>query len=249
MHKFVSILVMLTFSGGTGHLLLAQKTEAVSFFPEKPLLVTLSSPLLFKQESTLSRKPIPPGKAFLQSLLLPGWGEWNAGAKNHARAFWVSEGILGAALAGFQLYGAMKAKDYKAFAAIHAGALFKNKPKRFVTNISYYQDILEYNEYQRRLRRYDLTYPLTEENWWEWDSGASRKKFNQLRIQSETAYRNAVITLGVVFMNHVISGIDAIWTTRQHNKKLQTGVLPWKFETVFNTAEGKLWAIQIQRQF
>ena len=167
-------------------------------------------------------KPIPPGPTFLRSLILPGWGEWKAGAHKRARVFWVSESVLAVAFAGFRLYGHLKANDYKAWAAIHAGADFNDKPERFATNISYYHDILEYNEYQRRLRRYDLVYPVTEKNWWQWDSPASRKRFNSLRIQSQTGYRNAVIVLGLVFANHVFSGIDAIWATHQYNKKIST---------------------------
>ena len=173
---------------------------------------------------------IPTGKAFLRSLLVPGWGEWKAGARTRARVFWISESALAAAFIGFRVYGHLKANDYKAWAAIHAGADFSGKPERFATNISYYHDILEYNEYQRRLRRYDLVYPLTEANWWEWDSAVSRERFNSLRIQSQTAYRNAVIVLGLAFANHVFSGIDAIWATHQHNKRVGAHRASFQFQ-------------------
>ncbi len=195
---------------------------------------------------------LQPGRAFLRSMLVPGWGEWKVGARKRARAFWISESVLAAAFVGFEVYGYLKANDYKAWAAIHAGADFSGKPERFATNISYYQDILEYNEYQRRLRRYDLVYPLTEANWWEWDSVASRKRFNSLRIQSQTAYRNAVIVVGLVFANHVFSGIDAIWATHQHNKKLRahrsTLRFQWGLAPYGGAHVGLAWAFGSSRK-
>ncbi len=239
---FFVVLLFLAESGG----LLAESPSLfrLPFLPPGEIPGAHFSALFVSTENART-ETIPPGKAFLRSLIVPGWGEWKAGAKTRARIFWISESALAAAFVGFRVYGHLKTNDYKAWGAIHAGANFSNKPERFATNISYYNDILEYNEYQRRLRRYDLVYPLTEANWWEWDSAASRKRFNSLRIQSQTAYRNAVIVLGLVFANHVFSGIDAIWTTHQHNKKLgshhsslhfQMGTLPAGRGTLFGLA-------------
>jgi len=246
MKKLFLILIALFFLSSGKPLLLAQNTDGLL---KPPLLLTQNSTLLLQQESSISPKPIPPGRAFLQSLLIPGWAEWKSGAKKRARFFWITEGILAATFTGFQIYGHLRAQDYRAYGAIHAGANFTDKPERFVTNISYYTDILEYNEYQRKLRRYDLTYPLTQENWWEWDSESSMHTFNRLRIQSETAYRNAVITVGVVLMNHVISGIDAIWTARRHNKKLQANGSKWNVRTVFRSLPSRYAAVELQRSF
>ncbi|NOY78382.1 MAG: hypothetical protein GXO76_11000 [Calditrichaeota bacterium] len=249
MKKLVLILIPLLFFSGHIPRLAAQPSQGAPDRLTPPLFLVVDSTLPLQQESSISPKPIPPGRAFLQSLLIPGWAEWKSGAKKRARFFWITEGLLAATFTGFQIYGYMKEQDYRAYGAIHAGANFSNKPERFATNISYYTDILEYNEYQRRLRRYDLTYPLTQENWWEWDSEGSMHTFNHLRIQSETAYRNAVITLGVVLMNHVISGIDAIWTTRQYNKRLQAVNPGWKFRTVYNSLPAPYWAVQLQKTF
>ena len=249
MKKFLLFLFILIIPFGTTHFLIAQETHAKTPILKQSPFWALYSTSLLQQESSLSVKPIPPGRAFLQSLLIPGWAEWKSGAKKRARFFWITEGILAATFTGFQIYGHLKARDYRAYGAIHAGANFADKPKRFVTNISYYKDILEYNEYQRRLRRYDLTYPLTQENWWQWDSESSMHTFNHLRIQSETAYRNAVITVGVILMNHVISGIDAIWTARQHNKKLQANESKWNVRTVFRSLPSRYTAVQLQRSF
>ncbi|HDI51538.1 hypothetical protein DRQ12_00970 [candidate division KSB1 bacterium] len=185
---------------------------------------------IFQPLPSDSPKRLNPGKVFLQSLLLPGWGELHTGAKKRATGFLISEGLLWCTFAALQIYGYWRENDYKDFAAKHAGVQVAGKDKEYFTHLSFFDDIYEYNEEKRRLRSYDEVYPVDEEHFWRWDSQASRRHFSSIRLSSQRAYRNATLTVGVILFNHLLSAIDAIWTARGHNKKLQSSV-NWHIES------------------
>ena len=184
----------------------------------------------FQPASPDSPEQLNPGKVFLQSLLLPGWGELRTGAIKRATGFLISEGLLWSTFAALQIYAHWREWDYKDFAANHADVQVVGKDKDYFTHLSFFDNIYEYNEEKRRLRRYDEVYPVDEEHFWQWDSETSRSRFKSLRHSSEQAYRTATLTIGVVLLNHLFSAIDAIWTTRQHNKELKTPA-NWKIES------------------
>ena len=164
------------------------------------------------------------GQAFLKSFLLPGWGELSAGDTKRARSFLIAEGLLWSAFAAFQIYGNWKRNDLENFAVERAGVNATGKPKSFYTDVSNFVDIYEHNEEMRRFRRYENVYPVDEDHSWSWAFETDRQRFDELRLSSSQALRNATLMLGVVFTNHVISAIDAIYVTRRSNKRISTQI-------------------------
>jgi hypothetical protein len=166
----------------------------------------------------------PPGKAFIKSLILPGWGEMAVGYKKRATLFLIAEGLLWSSFAALNIYGNWKQNDLEKYAVAHAGVNTTGKSASFYSDLSNFYDIYEYNEEKRRFRQYNEVYPMDEDHFWQWKSENNLKKFDQLRTSSEVAKRNATLVVGGIIINHVISAIDAIWVTHQSNKKLSSSI-------------------------
>ena len=188
--------------------------------PEKKLYLTYY-PILQAKNSNYSSST---GKAFIKSLLLPGWGELSAGAGKRAKLFLITEGLLWSGFAALQIYGTWKRNDMEKFAIEKAGVNSSGKDKSYYSDISNFFDIYEYNEEKRRFRQYDQLYPVDDDHFWRWNYQQDQKKFDNLRSSGELAFRNATLVVGGVLINHILSSIDAIWVTHQANKKTTSTV-------------------------
>lgn len=164
------------------------------------------------------------GRAFLKSLLLPGWGEISAGAKTRARYLFITEGILWSSFAALQIYGHWKQSDMENFAMEKAQVNTKGKSSSFYADVSNYHDIYEYNEEKRRFRQYPLVYPVDEDHFWQWDSDVDFKRFDKLYTSRKLASRNATLIIGGILMNHIFSAIDAVWVTHKAKQKISSSL-------------------------
>lgn len=184
--------------------------------------------LIGKQEiKMMSTAPPSKAKAFLLSLALPGAGEYYAGSKKMARIFLGAEILLWATYFTFRAYGNQKKDDYQSYAVAHAGIDPSGKDHAYFVNIENYDNIRDYNEAKLRQRDVSAVYPETQEYAWDWDSDASRQRFERLRYSSDAAYTRALFVIGGVILNHVISGIDAARLARKsggNTNRIQVGV-------------------------
>jgi hypothetical protein len=155
------------------------------------------------------------GKAFMFSLVLPGAGEYYAGSRKMARIFFGVEVFLWAAYFSFRSYGNWKRDDYRQFAAVHAGVDPSGKDHTYFVDVENYDNIRDYNQAKLQQRNVDAMYPETGEYAWDWDSEASRKTFESLRLASDTAYKRSLFVIGGVVLNHLISAIDAVRLARK----------------------------------
>lgn len=182
-----------------------------------------------------------PGKAFLYSFLLPGTGQWYAGSKKSLWTFVGTEIGLWATFVGFRTYEHWQEKDYQLYAVGHAGIDPHGKDRNYYLAIENYIDIIAYNDAKLQQRRPDLMYPEGENFDWHWDSDASRKRYERMRIKADQAYRNSLFVLGGIFVNHLVSGIDAVRCAKKHN------AFSWmRFELVPLSEGGfigSIWAI------
>lgn len=169
------------------------------------------------------------GRAFLYSLLIPGAGEYYAGSKKMAKVFFISEGLLWATYFSFRTYGHWKENDYRRFAVTHAGVDLNGKDHQYFVDIENYNNIQEFNEAKLRQRDVDAMYPENDFYGWQWDSGASRKRFERIRIASDKAFNNSLLVIGGIVLNHLISGIDALSAARrrtdEHHNRIKLGVM------------------------
>lgn len=161
------------------------------------------------------------GRAFFLSLLLPGLGERYAGARTKATIFMSTEVALWLGYISFHTYGQWREADYRAFASSYAGVTLAGKPHGYFIDIGNYISLEEYNEAMLRDRNLPEVYldPLTY--YWRWPDEGYRLRYLKLRVSADNASQRAMLTLGAIFANHLISAIDAMWSVLRYNKQLE----------------------------
>ena len=161
------------------------------------------------------------GKAFLLSFLVPGSGEWYAGSSKMAKIFFGTEVALWATYIAFKTYEDWTIDDYALFATSHAGVDATGKEHDYYVNVENFNSLRDYNDAKLRQRNPALLYPETEAYYWQWDSESNRKKFESMRINADDAKSRALLVIGGIVINHVISGIDAVRVVRKGQKVSQ----------------------------
>lgn len=195
---------------------------------EKSLLKILPS---YNLKARVLLNEIPPkskGRAFLQSLIIPGWGQYYAESKTMFKVFLTSEILLWGSFIGFNVWSNWLENDFKNFAAEHAGIDPKGKPARYFVDIGNFDSISEFNQAQLRDRDVNDLYPDTDEFFWQWDSPENRNKYENIRIRRDRAENRADFTLAAIFVNHVISAIHSTWAVHKFNKRLNKAGLGYQ---------------------
>jgi len=161
------------------------------------------------------------GKAFFMSLLVPGWGQHYANAATKRNVFLGAEISMWLTFAGFKSYSAWREQDYKAYAATHAGVNLEGKNNTYFIDVGNFASIYEHNDYRLQQRNFKKYYQDIDYYFWQWESEASRVKFDELRVSADTADNRALFMLGAIVANHVVSAIDAVWSVyRYENARL-----------------------------
>ena len=149
----------------------------------------------------------PRRAAFLQSLAVPGWGQYSLGKKNAALAFFGTELLLIGGMYTFHAYGASAEDDYKAMAAAFAGVTGSHGHDYYV-DVGNWMNVDDFNERRLQERNFGEMYVL-ESDRWEWDSDQHRAEMRVRRIKSDQAYNSALYLIGGVVLNHIASAIHA----------------------------------------
>lgn len=149
-------------------------------------------------------------KAFWQSLLVPGWGQYSAGNKTSATGFFLTELGLWTGYWALGEVASARRHHFKAYAGEHAGAQPQGKHVEYFDDLGFYQDINQHNRFALRDDGPEASlYPQTPDFFWEWDVDTSRRHYRSLRNESKTAERQAVFVTGLVIANHLIAAIHA----------------------------------------
>ncbi len=183
--------------------------------------------LLPENQDRASKKK---GRAFLQSLLLPGWGQHYAESRTIMKVFIASEVLLWGSFIGLTTWGNWLENDYRTFSVQNAGVNLKEKSDLYFVDISNFDDIFAYNQDQLRKRDVIAVYTDTESFFWKWDSVQNRRKFDDMRIRSDRARDRADLTLAFIFTNHVISAIHSTLAVFKFNKRLEKQNLGLKLD-------------------
>jgi hypothetical protein len=180
-----------------------------------PLLVQQSAGLTPSNSDNNANRQLVPFRAFIQSMVIPGWGQYYAGrGTTFGTINFLTDVTLWSVVIGYGAYGNWRKDTYIAFAATHADVNTHGKDHQYYVDIGNYQNLNQYNEQKRRERDFDLLY-LSSDDWWEWDSTPNRLEFKRVRIQSDNALNNRYYVLGAILINHLISAIHA--SRQAHN--------------------------------
>jgi hypothetical protein len=172
-----------------------------------------------QEESKLKYRKSTTKAAFL-SLILPGAGEYYAESKAKAPVFVGTDAALWIGFFGLRSYGSWLKKDYRTYAAEHAGVELNGKGDDFFEDITYYQSRDEYNQFALLYSNGSLNPYPQDEFWdWQWDEGTSRYYYRELRNKSKSAYRKSLFVAGLLVANRIVSAIDAIRVVKDYNRK------------------------------
>ena len=164
--------------------------------------------------SMLSAQMSSSAKSKLQSLILPGLGELNMGHEERARSFLIREAALWLVCIGGTKVSNWYESDYMAFAELHAGVNMDGKDYIFAVNMGNFNNFSEYNDTRKLQRQVNKIYKEGQGNEWQWDSDQSRKKFENMLIQSVSYDKYASFAIGGLILHRIISFIDVIYLER-----------------------------------
>ena len=153
----------------------------------------------------------------VKSLVLPGWGEYSLDNKIRGRIFVFSEIMLLLSTLGSYSVAQRQDKEYKAYAVEHAGVSPSGKDKQFWVDIGNYSSLFAFNEEHLRWREFNALYENNDIWAWLWDSNNNRKRFETMRIDSDSWRQRSVFLIGGVVLNHIISAIDVLYLSRISN--------------------------------
>jgi hypothetical protein len=198
----------------------SSSTHERLFFNSHPPIVAMNQPsnTLPANPSVSSQAPKTSGKAFIMSLILPGWGQRYVGAKTKSELFFGLEAGLWLSYAGFTSYSSWREDDYRTYAATYAGVDLKGKTSSYFIDVGNFGSVYEYNAYRLRQRNTMDLYSDEQADYWQWQSSEDRQRFNQLRVSSDTARNRATFVLGAIVANHIFSAIEAVWSVHQYEK-------------------------------
>lgn len=152
--------------------------------------------------------------ALVKSLILPGWGQYALGDYTSARRLIVAEAGLWLSYVLTRGAAGWYRQDYRALAALHAGASYSLKPDIYYARLGRYDSITAYNQAQLRLRNLDAVYPVGADLDWQWDGLTSRERYGQLRRASLRAAKAASFALGGLVVNRAIAVIQVLFLSR-----------------------------------
>lgn len=146
-------------------------------------------------------------KAFMLSFLVPGLGQYYAGAGGYAKLFISAElALWGGYLYNNHIMDASR-QDYYSQASLHAGINPEGKGTKYLNAIGTYNSSFDYNN--RRLQSEFNPILYTDDMAWEWDSPESRRKFRDLREQELDYENNVKLFVAGIVLNHFLSGLNA----------------------------------------
>ena len=180
-----------------------------------------------------------PRTALLLSAILPGAGEFYAGSKLKAVGFFAVEVGAWVMYASYQKKGTQKEDEFQNFADTHwseqeywealareAGidpsdinALREYEGQHYSHSLPEEKD----QQYYEMIGKYDQF----NAGWDDTDTHRGRDSDNRLlyedmRAQANSYFKKATTGATIAMINHVLSAIDAAWTTVYHNRRLAT---------------------------
>ena len=175
------------------------------------------------KESIVKGSKKSSGLAFIYGLLIPGMGHVYADKFETGKYFMISEASIWLTYALFTIYGNWLLDDAYDYASIHAGVQVSGKEKDdiFFVDIANYENVDVYNDEKLRFGEYDKLYYPEQGYGFYWNSKEERQKYRADKIGGDRTLNDRLFVIGAVLINHVISGISAVFAANSHNMELK----------------------------
>ncbi|MDD2543131.1 MAG: hypothetical protein PHY21_04920 [Candidatus Cloacimonetes bacterium] len=179
------------------------------------------------------------GKDFLLSLAVPGFSQISNG-RNHGYAMMAAE----ATLIGSMLYLSSESELLRDESYTYALKFAQLQPgdydAEFLQNLGKFNssgfDADGYNASVRRealsLYPYDPDqqqsyideYSYSDDQYWRWQSQGNRSRYNKMRNDANDLESYGKLAVGIMIMNHIASGIDALRYNRSSRTQFSMGI-------------------------
>lgn len=177
-----------------------------------------------KQTSTtVRRSKKSPGLAFIYGLLIPGMGHVYADRFSSGKYFMISEATIWLTYAAFSIYGNWLLDDAYSYATTHAGITVGDKAKddKFFIDIANYSNVDEYNNEKLRFGEYEKLYYPEQGYGFYWNNDVERRIYRADKIGGDRTLNDRLFIVGAVLINHLISGISAVFAANGYNSELE----------------------------
>ncbi|MCI0449442.1 MAG: hypothetical protein L0Y79_06615 [Chlorobi bacterium] len=174
-------------------------------------------------EPNIKRTKKSPGLAFIYGLLIPGMGHVYADRFETGKYFMISEAAIWLTYAAFSIYGNWLIDDAYDYAVLHAGISLgdKDRDDNFFVDIANYNSVDEYNDEKLRFGEYDKLYFPELGYGFYWDSEENRRIYREDKIAGDRTLNDRLFVVGAVLINHLISGISAVFAANSYNDELK----------------------------
>ncbi len=173
-------------------------------------------------------------KALVLSTALPGAGQYYAGNKTRAKAFFIAEAAIWTGFVVFRVQGHLRKDSYVEFAGLMASVDAEGKSDDFYRALglymrsdpgpgSYNEDIRRearalYPDDRQKQEQYLLENGYFGADSWEWQSEEDQVHYRDLRKNSVRSFERATYMLGLALANRVIAAMDATRSVAKTSK-------------------------------
>ena len=187
-----------------------------------------------------------PKKAFMMSLVIPGWGEYYSGAKYRAAGFLGAEALTWIAWASWRSKGADLRAEFRQFADQNWNEARYREWQQYNSDTgSRYieteslptktEDIQQYYELVGKYAQFIYGWsdvasqPLGVDN--QQVNSTVQQQYEMMRNESNKHLKRASVVIGLTVVNHVISAIHASAYTKQkwstESRRVWVGLTPF----------------------
>ena len=163
-----------------------------------------------------------------RSLVIPGWGEYSLNEKKRGKLFIITEPLLWIGMGGSFLGSNLEKNTYESIAMKHGVISSGDKPRQFWIDIGFYDSRENFIAEHLLWRDFDAVEAYEDPEWdWNWDSKSNKEYFESKRIRSDRLLLMGKFFIGGIVLNHIISGIDALYLSRKHSgNEIQISIFP-----------------------
>ncbi|MBD3616040.1 MAG: hypothetical protein HUJ22_05655 [Gracilimonas sp.] len=155
-------------------------------------------------------------RAFLRSLVVPGWGHYYVDNENWTRGKYhlAGEVVLVLSYFGLDARADNLENDFITLALSKARTDLSGKKRDYLIAVGNYDDLDSYNEAQIRTRNWDQLYPETAEYQWSWENRDLRNQYRNTRERVDKHRSQLPTLLALMAANRLFSGLSAFVRAR-----------------------------------
>lgn len=181
------------------------------------------------------------GRDFFLSLAIPGFSQIRAG-RSHGYVMLAAEASIWTSMLLFGGEADLLQEEAYDYALKYAHINPSRYDKQFMQNLGKFNSSgFDADGFNANIRKQALNqfpgdpvaqqayideYSYKEDKYWRWDTANDRSKYNKMRNKSADLENYAKLTVGVMILNHLVSGMDVlIFNSQERRTQLSVGLI------------------------